>query len=337
MHIKSRIEGNDCLDDVLREASKSVLPLDEKELFILQNLNEQGHANITTLGKINPAYCTRFTVSRRISHLVDQGFVRVVSSEEFKNTGKMQSQYVLTLKGALGILQKTMFDDIKMINDYYAELQVVTKLDPMLFDLAKLYAKYHIAFELLWAKLNKFNYREINLSGLFFEETLQKHIQFGILYELTICASDEVPQEQSQKHIQFGSLDESTDMEDCPYTNVLKKYGLLRLIIWQLIKKYHTNMTHSQEIKHVLDAIKREGRNPSKEFLLRYLLTEWGQYLELRFPHKPMEFVYIEYTKHKKLYSIPTIDFDSSIYDDICNELGLRRIERPLSPYFDIK
>jgi len=192
-------------------------------------------------------------------------------------------------------------------------MREVVKNYSILIDLSMLYAKYHIAVELLWAKMNKMNYTELfDFNEMFFEQV-------------------------TNNHIQIGSLRSPTDDDWFHYNYVLERYWVLKHIVLQYIKKIYRKilpeMYLNKDIKHILESLKNKGQDPVKSFLVRYLLKDWGLYLALKsFSDKPKQFALIDYgSDHTKKISFNPIDWETEmLYDSVRNGLGLQKSHVPI-------
>jgi len=312
-HIKSHMGGTLKIDSILADASRVVFPLEEKTLFVLQKISEHSSIHQYAIGKKNPGYCDRFVVGRRLPLLLDNDFIRNRPPEEFRNTGKDKVTYSCTLKGIIAVLRDKKFEEIKIVQDYFDEFRKIIKNYPILIDLSILYAKCQIAIELLWAKLNKLNYIEsYDFNEMFFEEATNHHIQIGILGQ----AND-------------------NDLSDYEY--VLGWYWALKHIIFKYIKKIYRKVLPeiylNEDIKHIIKSLKEKGQDPVKSFLVRYLLKDWGLYLDLKsFFDEPKNLPLIEYgaNKTKKISFEGMNEKSQSVYDYIGKKLGLSKSHVPI-------
>lgn len=312
-HIRSLINGRTDIDKILADAARKVFPLEEKTLFVLEKISENSSISKYAIGKINAGYCDRFVVSRRLPFLFDNELIQTRHSEEFKNTGKQVNSFSCTLKGIVAALQSNKFEEMKIVIEYFDEIREIVKNYPILIDLSILYAKYQIAIELLWAKINKLNYKESNdFNELFFEEVTNHHIQIGILRR----ANDD-------------------DLSNYEY--VLERYWALKHIVFLYIKKIYRKILPkiylNKDLKHIIKSLEDKGQDPVKSFLARYLLKDWGFYLDLKsFIDKPKQFALIDYgSDHTKKISFEGMDFEAdSLYDSVRKELGLRKSHVPI-------
>ena len=217
----------------------------------------------------------------------------------------------MTLKVILASLSGVKFENIIGVSNYYNELREWSKDIPNLIEIAILYAKFHIALELLWAKMNKLHYTEtMNFNEIFFENQTNNHIQIGILGN----TSDE-------------------DWES--YNNVLTRYGALKHTLLMLIKENYRkvipNLYSDKRVKHIIESLKHKGQDPVKSFFVRYLIKDWALYLDVstNFARKK-EFVLIEYGSNMTTRSIGLVGLDidaTELYEQIRNQLGLKKSE----------
>lgn len=312
-HIRSLIVGRINIDVVLADASREVFPLEEKTLFVLQKISENTSIHEYAIGKINAGYCDRFAVGRRLPFLLDNELIRTRHSEEFRNTGKQVNSFSCTLKGIVATLQSNKFEEMKIVIEYFDEIREIVKNYPILIDLSILYAKYQIAIELLWAKINKLNYTESDeFNEVFFEEVTNHHIQIGILRR----ANDD-------------------DLSNYEY--VLERYWALKHIVFLYIKKIYRKILPkiylNKDLEHIIKSLEDKGQDPVKSFLARYLLKDWGFYLDLKsFIDKPKQFALIDYGSYnRKKISLEGIDSETEfLYDSVRKELGLRKSHVPI-------
>ena len=313
--ITSLLTKNVDIDRILRVACKSVFDLDDISFTILEKLSEDGNSNINQIAE--KGICDRFAVSRRIYgkrskiNLLENDFVRIAETRDFKNTNKEEKIFSLTLKGILASLSGVKFENIKGVSNYYNELREAAENIPNLIEIAILYAKFHIALELLWTKINKLNYTEtMDFNELFFENQTNNHIQIGILGN----TSDE-------------------DWES--YNQVLVRYGVLKHILHGLIKdnykKVIPTLYSDKRVKHIIDELKRKGQDPVKSFFVRYLIKDWALYLDMSTNlARKKEFVLIEYGSNMTTRSIGLVGLDidaTELYEQIRNQLGLKKSE----------
>jgi len=312
-HIISFLTKNIDIDKILARASNAVFDLDARSYYILEKLAENGKLNINQIADRD--LCDRFAVSRRINgvkskdNLLGYDFVRIVESTEFRKTGKEEKTFSLSLKGALASLSSVKFENIKLVSDYYDELRDMSNNLPLLIELAILYAKFHIALELLWTKMNKLNYNEVSdFNEYFFEDSTNYRIQLGI-------------------------LGNTTDEDWKDYNLVLSRYSVLKHAIVMLIKKNYKKILPSlykdKRVKHILDSLKREGQDPIKSFFVRYLIKDWALYLDLStFSKKKKEFALVEYGSgiNSKSINFDTYSIDATeLYEKIRKPLGLKK------------
>jgi len=313
--ITSLLTKNVDIDRILRGACKSVFDLDDISFTILEKLAEDGNSNINQIAVKGNS--DRFAVSRRIYgkrskiNLLENDFVRIAETRDFKNTNKEEKIFSLTLKGILASVSGVKFENIKGVSDYYNEFREAAENIPNLIEIAILYAKFHIALELLWTKMNKLYYTEIiDFNELFFENQTNNHIQIGILGN----TSDE-------------------DWES--YNQVLVRYGVLKHILLGLIKdnyrKVIPTLYSDKRFTHIIQALKRKGQDPVKSFFVRYLIKDWALYLDMNtnFARKK-EFMLIEYGSTMSSRSVGLVGHDidaTELYEQIRGKLGLKKSE----------
>jgi len=315
VHILSFLNKNVDIDRILRGACKSVFDLDDISFTILEKLAENGNSNINQIAE--KGISDRFAVSRRIYgkrskiNLLENDFVRIVETRDFKNTNKEEKIFSLTLKGILASLSGVKFENIKGVSNYYNELKERAENIPNLIEIAILYAKFHIALELLWTKMNKLHYTETgDFNELFFENQTNSHIQIGILGKSS-----------------------SEDWES--YNQVLIRYGVLKHTLHMLIKnnyrKVMPTLYSDKRVKHIIESLKRKGQDPVKSFFVRYLIKDWALYLDMStIFNRKKEFVLIDYGSNMTSRSIGLVgrDIDATeLYEQIRNQLGLKKSE----------
>jgi len=318
------------IDKVLADCSNVVFSLDKESKYILEILSKNGPLSEYQIAKIGNNYnLSRDSIRRRIygttllPSLFDLEFITIVNTEKHR-TGKEIKKFGLTFKGIIAVLTRINFEDIYITKYFYSKMKQLLGNKINIIELAILYAKYHIAFMMLWCKLNALDLTQNNKVSNFFLEGFTNHyLQIGFL----------------------KNIDNDIDWKN--YIEAGIRYFVLKHTLWSLVKNIpKKNISHllsDKRTKHIFDNLKRRKKDLVKYFFVRYFIKDWVMSLEIGgsvdiekhglvwFDYgndEPLNFATLWWTYDEKM---------NKLYHKIAKELKIRKSDVKYLTYFKYK